>query len=480
MKTRWIFLFWGIWQVAYSQLWQIHDFDFTDSLKKDTFHVRDTFNMPSGIVYFSSPSHSKALIAKGIQWQKTWKKSRLIFEPYLVFQSAYSRPFYLHENVVPGGGIVLDKKNIFLLRPVFTWETKWNKYVRGGFSYGHEHFGTGYRSFLPSRHAPLYPSGFLNFLLRRFQYSYRLAYWNQKDSSIYYNKFTAMQFIRWDALKWLTLTFFESATWVPSKNTHMHAIELAYMQPFAFLRPIDYSLGSPANMFMSGGIETRCGEYSCYAQLVLDEFYISEYKNELRHLLHPKDTTILTGAWVNKQALQAGLKTYSFFGIDRLGFLFETNIARPYIYSHVFPEMSYSHQNQPVAHPLGANFFENIIWMGYSWRKNDLVLGGLWAEIGMDEDSIHMGQNILLSTFNGYRGNNIPVPTYGNKIAQGNKITLWTMYITWTRSLIFYNIPIKFFLSFGFRKNTFIDQKIHPLFSLGFLQNIKQPDLLNF
>ena len=49
-------------------------------------------------------------------------------------------------------------------------------------------------------------------------------------------------------------------------------------------------------------------------------------------------------------------------------------MARPYTYSHFNTQQNYAHYNQPLAHPLGANFSELLLLINYRW-KNFIIDG---------------------------------------------------------------------------------------------------------
>ena len=59
-------------------------------------------------------------------------------------------------------------------------------------------------------------------------------------------------------------------------------------------------------------------------------------------------------------AYRLGVKYVDAFNIKNLDLQFETNRVRPYTYSHFDSVANYTHYNQPLAHPLGANFQEYI------------------------------------------------------------------------------------------------------------------------
>jgi hypothetical protein len=88
----------------------------------------------------------------------------------------------------------------------------------------------------------------------------------------------------------------------------------------------------------------------------VDEFKLSYLKNK---------------SWGNKTGFQAGIKYIDVAGVENLDLIFEGNMVRPYTYSHndsskyAYPASSYTHYNQPLAHPLGANFTEALAIVRY-------------------------------------------------------------------------------------------------------------------
>jgi hypothetical protein len=148
--------------------------------------------------------------------------------------------------------------------------------------------------------------------------------------------------------------------------------------------------------------------FSFYSQVLLDEFVL-------------KEVTKRTGWWGNKQALQMGLKYVNAFGLKNLDLQGEMNYVRPYTYSHETNFTSYTHYNQALAHPLGANFVE---WIGIArWQptKRLFLTGKLfYVKTGEDSSSTaidpnnNRGGNIFKS-YTSVAGAN----THGNTIGQG-------------------------------------------------------------
>jgi len=63
------------------------------------------------------------------------------------------------------------------------------------------------------------------------------------------------------------------------------------------------------------------------------------------------------------------VKLVDAFGVKNLDIQAETNVVRPFMYASTDSSSSYNHYNQPLAHPLGANFKEYIGIVRYQATK---------------------------------------------------------------------------------------------------------------
>jgi hypothetical protein len=88
-------------------------------------------------------------------------------------------------------------------------------------------------------------------------------------------------------------------------------------------------------------------KFQFYGQLLFDEFLLSEVKEN-------------RGWWGNKWSAQVGAKYIDAFNIKNLDLHVETNWIRPFTYSHDDSVANYTHYNQPLAHPVGANLKEVV------------------------------------------------------------------------------------------------------------------------
>jgi hypothetical protein len=179
------------------------------------------------------------------------------------------------------------------------------------------------------------------------------------------------------AKKWLNIGLFEGIIF-----GRVNHFDFQYLNPVIFLRHIEGTVGSPDNAV--AGIDFKANAFhraQFYGQLMLDEFILGQITKN-------------TGYWANKYGIQLGAKYVDAFNINNLDLQFETNHARPYTYSHSDNVANYTHYNQPLAHPLGANFSEYIGIMKYQPLKKWNIYGRLiYFKQGLDSGGVNYGSN---------------------------------------------------------------------------------------
>ncbi len=174
-----------------------------------------------------------------------------------------------------------------------------------------------------------------------------------------------------------------------------------YLNPIIFYRAIEQQGGSVGNALLGVDANWIIGKRGLlYGQAVIDEFVMSEVRSG-------------NGWWGNKYALQLGGKYMNALGVENLDLQLEYNRARPYTYSHQDLYRSYTHYEQPLAHPLGANFEEAVGIVRYQpLDKLSLKLKLIVAQSGGDRDSTNWGGNVLLD-------DRTREQDYGNELGQG-------------------------------------------------------------
>ena len=279
-----------------------------------------------------------------------------------------------------------------------------NKYFVLSTGVGKHFFGDGYRSLLLSDFAPTYPFFKMESTFWKVKYvNLWSAHKDYNHPLITKNKFSSSHILSWNVSKWLNLSVFESVVWQGKDSLNNRGFDINYMNPFVFFRPVEYSIGSADNSFFGGSLKVTISEkHVFYGQLLLDEFLLSEWRNN-------------NNWWGNKFAFQVGYRSFDLFGIKGFHFLSEYNFIRPYTYSHLTSLQNYGHLNQSLAHPLESNIREFLSRIGYQKNNLDVLIQYNFQEFGLDFQNNNFGGNM----FSGYDSRD---GDYGQEITQGKKV----------------------------------------------------------
>lgn len=227
------------------------------------------------------------------------------------------------------------------------------KYIDVQFGYDKNFIGNGYRSLFldDAGNSALFLK--LNTKIWKFNYENifmeLIPTFDKKLGDILLSrKYAAIHHLSLDVTNWLNLGLFESVSF--GRKDHF---DFQYLNPIIFLRHVEGSVGSPDNAMVGFDFKANVAHsFQFYGQFLLDEFHADQiFKNN--------------GSWVNKYGYQLGMKYIDAFKIKNLDVQLETNRVRPFTYSHYDSTANYTHYNQPLAHPLGANFQEYIAIVNY-------------------------------------------------------------------------------------------------------------------
>ena len=259
-----------------------------------------------------------------------------------------------------------------------------SQHIHLQFGHGDHFIGEGHRSLLKSDFGPnyLYLRGRAQFGPIDYQSIFTQFTGEDISDPPYEQKYGAFHHLSIDITPSLELGLFESVIFSRSGN---RGFRVQYLNPVIFYRYVDHQLGSPDNLLVGMNVDYMpFRRFQVYGQFVLDEFKISEIRAG-------------DGWWGNKFGWQLGTRYVDALGVNQLDIGLEYNQARPYLYSQRNRD-SYTHFNQPIAHPLGANFRELILSTRYQpfkrWRFR--LLGGL-ARYGADTNGTNWGRNPRLS-----------------------------------------------------------------------------------
>ncbi|OWY24358.1 hypothetical protein C7N43_16530 [Sphingobacteriales bacterium UPWRP_1] len=382
----------------------------------------------------------------------------------------YAQQFTQTYNAVPGEGRVKDFNSMlgdsifapghdfFHVRGYVTFQPV--ERVRLQFGHDKNFIGNGVRSLFLSDFSNNYLFLKINTQVWRLNYQNLFMqltgqFKNNADGALP-RKYAAMHHLSLNVTKRLNLGLFESVIYGRENG----GFELSYLNPIIFYRAVEYHLGSPDNVLLGMDVKYNfLKHFSFYGQFLLDEFKFGEIKDQ-------------TGWWGNKYGLQAGLKYIDVAGVSNLDAQIEFNTVRPYTYTHNTESGNYTHFNQPLAHPLGANFRETLAVLRYKpHKKVDVKLNLLYAQYGADTDSVNWGGNIFLL-------NTTRPQEYNNHLLQGNRTNI---------------VLADFLLSYMWRHNFWFDftytyrrQKAEnpaqtntdQLFGLGIRLNMARKELL--
>ena len=129
---------------------------------------------------------------------------------------------------------------------------------------------------------------------------------------------------------------------------------------------------------------------------------------------------------------------------------------------------NYGHQNQSLAHPLEANFFEGLAILGYQNNNLDLNIKYAFQRYGKDFQLFNFGGNM----FNSYV---VRDSDYGHVVGQGNTINQHVFELRASLLLIAMT-KTKLFTQFNYRYNRAMNNSISSstLISLGISSNLWQ------
>ena len=275
--------------------------------------------------------------------------------------------------------------------------------------FGHDKnfIGNGYRSLILSDNSSSYTFLKLNTKVWKLNYTNLFTEMNAGAKTgadtILPKKYLAFHHLSLNVSKNFNIGIFEAVAFRGrARDSSKHGqVDIAYLNPIIFYRSIEQQLGSGDNALLGMDIKWNfLRHFSLYGQLVLDEFVLKEVKAG-------------NGWWANKQAFQAGLKYIDAFGLKNLDLQGEVNFVRPYTYAHKDNYTNFTNYNQPIMHPLGANFVEFIGIARYQpLPRLNITAKAFYTKLGADTANTNWGGNILKDYITYQQ-------EYGNKVGQG-------------------------------------------------------------
>ncbi len=368
-------------------------------------------------------------------------RERLAFESSF-YENQSEFPSYISDfvktnGIAPGQGLVKSFKSHGYDYAYASGLVSFSpgRYFNIQFGHGKNFIGDGYRSLLLSDVGFNYPFLKINTTVWKISYTNLFATFIDTRAPHTYEggfqkKHATFHYLSVNLHKRLQIGLFEAIIWQDADSTGRRGYDLNYFNPVIFYRPVEFSLSSPDNALIGATMKLKISNALIfYGQLVIDDFDLGGMKKGHGYLL-------------NKTGYQTGLKYYNFLGIPHLFIQAEYNRVRPYVYAHKSPSQNYTHYNQPLAHPLGANFEE--ITGRIDYRINDFIFRYKinYARYGADTNGTHWGHDIFISDFKALRG----FPSYNNTVLQGLLTTL-----TWHQFEVAYLLNPRYNLCLNFK-----------------------------
>jgi hypothetical protein len=406
-------------------------YSFSQQDKRGTgIRITPVFSVQGGFQVIDS---SKALGYGFVGAEARWSKNNKWF-----LHSGYSltggtMPGYLtafaaRDGFVAGSGYAIGNKNQFY-HAHYTYGAlaySTGKHFHFEIGKGKHFWGDGHRSLILSDNASSFPYARITTNVWKLRYT---NLWVQlRDNSFgqtsmrdLRTKYAALHALSFNPTNKFNITLYEMVVWQDRDSMSRRTLDISYLNPIIFYRPVEYSIGSPDNVILALSMRYKAHpKFQLYGQFVLDEFNLKQFSKQQKW-------------WGNKLGGQMGLKWFDL--LKGLSWQSEVNIARPFIYTHGSSVQAWTHFNQPMAHPLGANFFEWVNLWRYEQPNWSIVAQFNFAAYGRDYDSDgdggidNFGGNINRSYRNPHDG------AFGHPLFQGLRTSLFYGNITISKKI---------------------------------------------
>lgn len=299
-----------------------------------------------------------------------------------------------------------------------------SKHFKFQFGYDRNFIGSGCRSLLLSDFATNYLFLKINTQVWKLNYTNLFMELMPQNKSnpgniLLPKKYAAMHRLDINLFKWMNIGLSEAIIF-----GRRNRFEFSYLNPVIFLRSAEQQVGSPDNAMLGLDLKINAAHQAqIYGQFLLDEFKLNEF-------------TSSRGWWGNKYGVQVGIKYLDVLNIKNLDVQAEINLVRPFTYTHYDSTANFTHYNQPLAHPLGAGFIEEVGIITYQPQPRWVAqLKMILFTQGADTANRNFGNDIFL--LSGTRSSE-----YGYRVPSGAHAA---------------GVNTSFLLSYEIKENLFLD-----------------------
>ncbi len=345
-------------------------------------------------------------IGENFSFESSFYENQATFAKYIddhiaSTDTAFRNQVYYPYHVIPGQGrskpFKLNGYDFAYVSGYISYSPNSHFNLQAG--HGKHFVGDGYRSLLLSDNAFNYPYIRITSTFGKFQYTnLYTSFMNLTDGGVatppnterlFQKKAGSFQYLSWNVHRRVQLGLFQGMIWERADNMNRQHVDASFFNPIIFANAMEYGLDGTNNILIGSTLRLKItNSISLYGQYMVDD-----------------DGS--KGTVNNKNGWQAGLKYFDLFTVKNLHLQVEMNRVSPYSYSSKVPEQNYSHYNQPLAHPLGANFSETVVLLDYRTGDFFTEVKLNMAQIGKDSTGRNFGSCIFNPDANSYSYSNV-------------------------------------------------------------------------
>ncbi|MBS1746352.1 MAG: hypothetical protein JST21_09315 [Bacteroidetes bacterium] len=245
-----------------------------------------------------------------------------------------------------------------------------NKHLLFNLGYGTNFIGDGYRSLLLGDYNTPYPYFRTAINFGNFQYSVMYAQYITDFNAYTYaegypRKWGQTYLLDWHATKQFNIGIFNSVISSIENSDHKRDFGFTHFSPIIFLHASKSPSGLSNNDIY--GLNLKYSIFpslTAYGQFMLDNAGSND--------------------WQKRYGFQLGVRSGDLFRVKNLNAQLEFNTVRPYSYAADTLTTAYTHNNQSLAHPMGANFKEGLFVADYSIDRWYFRIESIVARYGVD------------------------------------------------------------------------------------------------
>ncbi|MFT4153778.1 hypothetical protein [Parafilimonas sp.] len=257
-----------------------------------------------------------------------------------------------------------------------------NRHFLFDLGYGTNFIGDGYRSLLLSDYNTSYPYFKTALTFGDFEYTVMYSeYMADRDGSIYAagypRKWGQTYLLDWHATRNLNIGIFNAVISSMENAERETRFGLTHLSPIIFAHASKSPSGLKNNDIYGLNVKYAIAPaVTAYGQFMLDKSG--------------------SAGWEKRNGFQVGVRAGNLLKVDGLNAQLEFNTVRPYSYASDTITTAYVHNNQTLAHPLGANFKEGLLVADYTYKRWWARLETIVARYGNDSStSANYGRDIF-------------------------------------------------------------------------------------